>query len=534
MGYTTLWRRLSSRQLNITIQVFSLISIFFEGYDQGVMGGVNASPKYVTLVGIGKPDGTVTDTTHQGGIVSVYYLGAIFGCFAGGWLADRVGRINGLLMGALFALVGGALQAAAQNSNFMICARVVTGIGTGALTGITPVLVSETSSADHRGGFLGYVFIANYLGISVAYWISFGLAFINNGYSDVRWRFLLAFQCFPALILVCCIKMLPDSPRYLASVGRNEEARELLEHIRKHKASPEEIDREYLEIVAMGEGSQRSSPIQFVKILLGKGGRQHPNLGRRAWLCVWLQIMASWTGITAVTAYSPVLLRQAGYSTITQNGLAGGINTVGIIGTIISAQIVDRLGRRICLMGGSAVLFAVNIIAGAVYEGSLHTPSKAAQFAPAAVTMLFLFNIGYAATWGTVAFLVPTEIFPSDLRAQGNGFGITGWAIGVGMTTLVNPIMFQAMTSRTYFLFAGLNLIWIPIIYLFYPETRNRSLESIEALFSTPSPFYWKMEQAYKLHGDVLVEYRARKSHGLDADQNELSSYEKPEEQTIA
>jgi MFS family permease len=131
MGYTTLWKRLSPWQLNVTIQVFSLISIFFEGYDQGVMGGVNASPKYVTMVGIGKPDGTVTDTTHQGGIVSVYYLGAIFGCFAGGWLADRVGRINGLLMGALFALVGGALQAAAQNSNFMICARVVTGIGTG-------------------------------------------------------------------------------------------------------------------------------------------------------------------------------------------------------------------------------------------------------------------------------------------------------------------------------------------------------------------------------------------------------------------
>lgn len=131
MGYTTLWKRLSPRQLNVTIQVFSLISIFFEGYDQGVMGGVNASPKYVTEVGIGMPDGTVTDTTHQGGIISVYYLGAIFGCFAGGWLADRVGRINGLLMGALFALVGGALQAAAQNSNFMICARVVTGIGTG-------------------------------------------------------------------------------------------------------------------------------------------------------------------------------------------------------------------------------------------------------------------------------------------------------------------------------------------------------------------------------------------------------------------
>lgn len=131
MGYLTAWKSLSPSQLNIAIQTFSLVSIFFEGYDQGVMGGVNASPRYVEEVGIGLPDGTVTDTTHQGGIVSVYYLGAIFGCFAGGWLADRIGRINGLLWGSLFALVGGALQAAAQNSNFMICARVCTGIGTG-------------------------------------------------------------------------------------------------------------------------------------------------------------------------------------------------------------------------------------------------------------------------------------------------------------------------------------------------------------------------------------------------------------------
>jgi hypothetical protein len=185
-------------------------------------------------------------------------------------------------------------------------------------------------------------------------------------------------------------------------------------------------------------------------------------------------------------------------------------------------------------MGGAAMLFVVNIIAGAVYEGSLNDPGKAAKYAPAAIAMLFLFNIGYAATWGTVAFLVPTEIFPSDLRAQGNGFGITGWAIGVGMTTLVNPIMFEALASRTYFLFAGLNLIWIPIVYLFYPETRNRSLESIEALFSTPSPFYWKMEQAYKLHGDVLVEHGINGSDGVDTSHNESASYEKPEVHTIA
>ncbi len=126
--------------------------------------------------------------------------------------------------------------------------------------------------------------------------------------------------------------------------------------------------------------------------------------------------------------------------------------------------------------------------------------------------MLFLFNLVYAATWGTVAFLIPTEIFPSEMRTQGNGLGITGWAIGVGWTVLVNPIMFAHLESRTYFLFAGLNLLWIPIVYLLYPETRNRSLESTEALFSSSSPFNWSMERAFTKHGDVLAEKGGREA----------------------
>ena len=347
------------------------------------------------------------------------------GCFIGGWLADRIGRINGLLIGSLFALVGGALQAATQSSAFILAARVVTGLGTGALTGITPVLIAEMSTADHRGGFLGYVFIANYLGISVAYWLSFGLAFIDNGASALRWRFLLGFQCIPALVLLAGCKLLPDSPRYLASVGRNEEAHEVLVHIRGGES--EHVETEYLEILAVAKHMKPSSPLDCAKVLLGRANTDtNRHLGRRAWLCVWLQIMASWTGITAVTAYSPVLLRAAGYTTLTQNGLAGGLNTVGILGTIISATIVDKLGRRPCLMAGAFGLFAVNLIAASLYEASRQQPAKAAQFAPAAVTMLFLFNVVYAATWGTVAFLIPTEIFPSRMRAQGNGFGITG------------------------------------------------------------------------------------------------------------
>ena len=90
--------------------------------------------------------------------------------------------------------------------------------------------------------------------------------------------------------------------------------------------------------------------------------------------------------------------------------------------------------------------------------------------------MLFLLSLGLAAAWSTVAFLVPTEISPSDLRAQENGLGITGWSIGVAMITLVNPTLLCSLKSRSYFLRVSLNPLWILIVYLFYPETRTRHL----------------------------------------------------------
>ena len=105
------------------------------------------------------------------------------------------------------------------------------------------------------------------------------------------------------------------------------------------------------------------------------------------------------------------------------------------------------------------------------------------------------------------AFLIPTEIFPSEMRAQGNGFGVTGWAIGVGTTTLANPSLFNQLANRAYFLFAGFNLIWIAIVYLIYPETKDRSLEAIDILFIPASPLNSAAERSWRDHngGDILA-----------------------------
>lgn len=130
------------------------------------------------------------------------------------------------------------------------------------------------------------------MGISVAYWLSFGLAFVDHGLSAVRWRFLLAFQCIPAILLVVGIRILPDSPRYLASVGRQDEAREVLEHIRG--GSSAETDAELFAMAEEAQYNKGTSVVEFVKILVGKGSTSlHHNVARRAWLCIWLQIMGA-------------------------------------------------------------------------------------------------------------------------------------------------------------------------------------------------------------------------------------------------
>jgi MFS family permease len=124
------WRHVPGKALLWLLNLFSAIALIFEGYNQGVMGFVNGSAGYIEAVGLGS-DGVVTNTTKQGGLVAVYYFGAMFGCFIGGWYGDRFGRKKAVAVGSVLALIGGVLQAASQSSNMTICARVVCGLGIG-------------------------------------------------------------------------------------------------------------------------------------------------------------------------------------------------------------------------------------------------------------------------------------------------------------------------------------------------------------------------------------------------------------------
>lgn len=117
---------LEKRQLLIAINCVAALSIFFFGYDQGMMGGVNNAKDYIDLMGFGYVDPVteepiITNSLLQGGIVSVYYLGTLFGCMFGGWIGDKIGRVKTIAVGAAWAVVGACLQCSAMNHDWMIC-----------------------------------------------------------------------------------------------------------------------------------------------------------------------------------------------------------------------------------------------------------------------------------------------------------------------------------------------------------------------------------------------------------------------------
>jgi MFS family permease len=158
------------------------------------MGGVNTNRNYATTMGFGFFDESrdqvnVTHPLLQGGIVSllsvrhrvssdsaqqvaVYYLpGALIGAFVGGWLGDKYGRVKTIAIGSAWTIFGAVMQTAAQNSDWMFCARVLNGIGTGILCAITPVWATEISSHMSRGAFVAIEFTLNIFGVVVAYWL---------------------------------------------------------------------------------------------------------------------------------------------------------------------------------------------------------------------------------------------------------------------------------------------------------------------------------------------------------------------------
>ncbi|GAA6010909.1 hypothetical protein JCM10207_003985 [Rhodosporidiobolus poonsookiae] len=500
------------------------LSIFFFGYDQGMMGGVNQAPDYVLTMGLGyitpasTPGGkvsvTVTESTKQGGIVASYYLGTLLGCLAGGWIGDKLGRKKTIWIGCLWIIIGAPLQAAAQNIPWMIMSRIINGVGTGHLNAIVPVWSAETSGHHSRGFFIALEFTLNIFGLALAYWFEYGLSFIGDGNTQIRWRLPVAFQLVPLIGLAFFTFYMPESPRWLLKAGYRDESLAILGRLRSEDGEVnDEALAEFNEIeqTIKVDGGEEPS---FFTMTFRSCGKLH--LSRRTQLAVWLQIFQEWGGIAAITVYQPIIFGMAGFDENKVGWLSGLNNITYTLSTLVCVFTLDRIGRRATLFWGGGVQAFTIIMAGIFVHLLNANPEKTAQYGGAATFMVFFYTATFGATWLTVPWVYPTELWPVNCRAKGNAMGVVGWSIGNGWCTLLVPIMFDKINENALYVFGGANVLAIAIVWAFYPETANRTLEEIDFLFYADSPFFWAAEESHaRLKGqlDAIVEAKTATVH---------------------
>ncbi|KAL8725791.1 MAG: hypothetical protein Q9166_007122 [cf. Caloplaca sp. 2 TL-2023] len=505
--------RYEKRKLLIAVNCVAGLAIFFFGYDQGMMGSVNVSIDYgVNRMKYGHIDPeakqvVVDNSLLQGGIVSVYYLGTLVGCLTGGWIGEKVGRIKTLGFACVWAIIGASLQTSAMNADWMICARLINGIGTGMLNVIVPVWATETASHTSRGQFVAIEFTLNIFGVVVAYWLGFGCSFVNDGYSPFVWRFPVAFQIIPLIFLLTIVWFFPESPRWLVKVGREKEARYILGRLR----GEDEFglaEAEFQDIRNVAELERKSGKVNSYfhmfwdvmpkKIGGGSSGRLH--IGRRVQLVIWLQILQEWIGIAGVTIYANDIFNQAGYSVFKSRWIAGINDIFYMFSTLIAVFTLDRLGRRITLYWGNVVMGISMFLAGGfsrLSQNNANDDYLKGAYGAAGAAFTFLFTFGFGATWLTVPWLYPAEIFPLQCRAKGNAWGVVGWSIGNGWTVLLLPTMFKNISEKTFYVFGACNAISIPIVWALYPESSQRTLEEMDLLFASDSWWNWDAEKTF-------------------------------------
>ncbi|KAK4094074.1 hypothetical protein Purlil1_1565 [Purpureocillium lilacinum] len=482
---------------SLTVPSSVLLTPRRAGYNQGVYGTVSATPGFIAMAEIGHDD-VVTDSTKQGGLAAAYYFGAMWACFVGGWVGDKIGRKRGTLIGTLFAILGAALQSASQNSDMFICARVIAGIGIGFMNAIILPWVSELSQSHDRGSSFSLVFVANYLGIVISYWINFG---IRNTGLEFRWRFPLGWMVIPLLIVDAALPFLPESPRWLIANNRREDAIDILCKLRGD-LSPEDplIKREVEEIDAMVEAThQRRNNLLNITLGGRYSGKMH--LGRRALMGFALQWIQQWSGILAIVGWAGVLFKLAGFDSYKSLWLSGLVNTVGVPGTAAAALVIDRMGRVKSLLTSFIIqavcLFLVAALIKTSEDAAATDPDLSSRLGTAAASFVFIY------TWFFTMFnIIPvwiygTEIWPQEIRAKGYSFTIFGWATGCGMTQFLIPIMLDKLGYGTYLFFGAVNFVVLPIIWLFYPEVAGRSLEEVSLLFTSDSPLVSRNMKEY-------------------------------------
>ncbi|GJN71848.1 ascus development protein 3 [Purpureocillium lilacinum] len=471
------------------------------GYNIGILSSILVHPGWKAALG-GSPS-----AAQRGLITGIYYLGTFLSyVLLSHPLADWLGRRHAALVGTLVLCLGAVVMASVREGGSgavaaMAWGRWICGVGVGVVSTTVPLYQSEVSPAKERGKFVTMNHVGFIAGLATGLWVGYGMTFWKGPQGEFwGWRVSILIQLFPAAIFAVGLPFLPDTPRWLVEKGHMERARKVLFWLRDGTTSREAITHELHAISADVESrhasassasasastSIASSPFVALTLSLFR----EPALFARLWRAFLLQFMAQMCGATAMKYYLPALLKALGVETRVAL-MAGALEMTLKIGmTVLEMWVIDRFGRRACLVGGSLVMGVAMLINGALPLAFPGNANKAADVV--CIVFIFIYAMGYSLGLGPAAWVYSSEIFPTSVRARGLNFAASGGSIGSIIVAQVWPVGLAHLGSGIYFFFMAVNFICVPVIWLLYPETKGRALEDMDSLFgkATDSQFH--------------------------------------------
>jgi len=399
------------------------------------------------------------DELQLGWGVSSLLVGAIVGAFGSGALTDRFGRKRVLIIVALFFALSCALTAIASSSVLFISARLFGGLAVGAASVLSPMYVAEVAPAKIRGMLVAVYQLAIVLGILCSYTINYWLHDVDD-----NWRWMFATGVIPSVLFFIGLFFIPESPRWLYTVGRKEESLRVLTRIGGSSLAEAEI----IEIAASLNGDTSSVSIRE---LLRPSSRKVLLVG------FFLSILVQISGINTIVDYAPKILLAAGVeikNALLQTSLLGLIN---FIFTFVAILFIDKVGRRMLYLIGSmgmAVTLVLLAISFYLKMDGIFT-----------LVCIMLFLAFFSSCIGPVFWTLVSEIFPNRIRGKALAFAsFTQWIFNF-LVVLLFPHFLESVGGATTFLFLALmSFVQYLFTYFYVPETKGKSLEEIEHLWT--------------------------------------------------
>ncbi|KAJ5658652.1 uncharacterized protein N7484_002301 [Penicillium longicatenatum] len=476
-------RAFKNYRVYILTAVAYLGSLLF-GYDTGVMSSVLAMDSFKEDFGLPlSTSGFASDKNAQvsSNVVSLLTAGCFFGSIFAAYINDRIGRRYSLMIFCSIFLVGAAMQVGAHHHIGLIYAgRVVAGLGIGGMSSITPVFVSENAPSRYRGRIAGLFQEFLVIGSTFAYWLDYGVA-LHIPKSTRQWRIPVAIQLVPGGLMLIGLFFLKESPRWLMSKGRQDEALLSLSYIRNEPQESEEVQKEIAEIYAAIQEETLATEGVTWKECLEKSNRY------RFFLAFVIMFWQQFSGTNSIGYYAPQIFESIGVSSTNSSLFATGIyGTVKVVATAIFLLIgIDRWGRKYSLIGGGAWMAAMMFIIGAVLATNPPNPdaSSVSSASTAMVAMIYLYVIGYSFSWGPTPWVYLGEIFPTRLRSYGVGLGAaTQWLFNFVITE-VTPRAINQIGWRTFLMFGIFCTAMAIFVAIFVKETKGRTLEEMDLVF---------------------------------------------------